>query len=194
MIMQNGKRPPRGRFCFELLTDFHISEKVPSSKDRREGQMPNQLDSTSQPSSKRNAGQQILNKCPVCKSGLLLVRINHVVYHTEVIGGRGHPDSLTVHELVCSNCCVKFVAADEGKDIWPIIEADLKKFSQPDNKPTHCPVCENDSFNEGQTPRHSHEDDWGPFGGRDPQRSKRTHYLYCKNCLTPVYITRQPTT
>ena len=141
---------------------------------------------------KKRPGQKIGVECPVCHEGKLLVRIKHTEYDDGAIGGRGTPDTNVVHELVCSNCCLKFAAADEGQSIWPIIENKLGGFTQPDTKPTTCPVCENDSLKEGRTHHASAGDEWRPFGGRDSQHHKRTIFLYCNDCLTPVYVTKEP--
>jgi len=143
---------------------------------------------------KKRPGQKIGVECPVCHEGKLLVHIKHTEYHDAAIGSCSKPDTDVVKELVCSNCCLKFAAADEGQSIWPIIENKLNSFTQPDTKPTTCPVCENDSLKGGRTHRTSAEDDWSPFGDRDSQQQKRNIFLFCYDCLTPVYLTKKPNT
>lgn len=140
----------------------------------------------------KKKGQFILSPCPSCQIGTLLVRIKHTKSEDAPIGGYGEPDTDTVDELACSNCCLKFVAAEEGQSIWEILEEGLKNFIQPDVKPLECCECHNESFQEGKTRSISDRRDWGPFGGCDPDDHKRTHYLYCSDCLTVVYITHQP--
>ncbi|MCX6714715.1 MAG: hypothetical protein NTX72_02790 [Candidatus Uhrbacteria bacterium] len=144
--------------------------------------------------SKKNPGQKIMASCPSCHIGKLLVRIKHKEFRDGAIGARGTPDSDTIHELVCSNCCGKFAAENEGASIWPLIEKDLEAFQQPKKKPKTCHACHNDSLKDHATSLPSDDDDWGPVGGYSRHENERTRYLYCTDCLAVVYITQQPST
>lgn len=147
---------------------------------------------------KKNPGWKIGIACPTCHEGKLLARIKHIKHSDGAIGGRGIPDQKAVKELVCSSCCLKFAAADEGTSIWSLLEKSLlhaqATYDINAEKPQVCPHCENDTLKEAGTTLASDSENWGPFGGINPNNHKRTRYLYCNDCLTVVHILYRPTT
>lgn len=115
--------------------------------------------------------------CPGCKEGRLTVRTkdhsDEPADFMRVVIGHRYKHWTTITRLVCGSCSGVYEAADRGKDVKEVLEAQLKGFENPTEMPTVCGTCGGELADQE---------------GGEPDDFLAPRFRSCEACLTVAWI------